>query len=192
MTWFDGACASCRPPFTTPSPPTPTPSPAIPIVRNPPRTTRMLLVRLTKLIGQTYRVYLHAELHRGRISIRRWESHYDFGGLAQLAERVLSMHEVLGSIPKFSRAHKRNVMLLTLPWGEKDGETGNHGNCYLINPFLPAAAFPRIFAKNCTSRPHGVRFGRFKERSTRDCALRSHAASFRVRIRALRALQRAP
>jgi hypothetical protein len=29
--------------------------------------------------------------------------HSTSGGLAQLAERVLSMHEVLGSIPKFSK-----------------------------------------------------------------------------------------
>ena len=31
------------------------------------------------------------------------------GGLAQLAERVLSMHEVLGSIPKFS-THRCTIL----------------------------------------------------------------------------------
>lgn len=46
---------------------------------------------------------MHPHTHV-RAHIREWVSTVEGnnGGLAQLAERVLSMHEVLGSIPKFS------------------------------------------------------------------------------------------
>ena len=38
------------------------------------------------------------------------------GGLAQLVERVLSMHEVLGSIPKFSILKKDITSALMQIW----------------------------------------------------------------------------
>ena len=38
---------------------------------------------------------------------------YQIGGLAQLAERVLSMHEVWGSIPQFSKERRRCVTDMT-------------------------------------------------------------------------------
>lgn len=45
---------------------------------------------------------LPAAEYSARREIFRATFRTSIGGLAQLAERVLSMHEVLGSIPKFS------------------------------------------------------------------------------------------
>ena len=66
---------------------------------------------------------MHATYHGSQCAVKlsSWGTQYE-GGLAQLAERVLSMHEVWGLIPQFSNEKPRCVTIMTRGKGVGSGK----------------------------------------------------------------------